>query len=97
MTVGNGGDDVLRTERGVTAEKNFGMSRLECNLIDDWHLPFIKLEADVALYPRKSVFLADCNQYVIRRIKSLWFARRQQRTLAVLIINGLDLFKRHPH
>ena len=77
-------------------KKDFWIRRLECRFIDDRHLPFVEIDADVPLDPRKAVFLSDGDQNVVRRIKYVGFAGRDEAAFAVFVVFGLDLFKGHP-
>ena len=65
VAVRDGPDDVLRTERRVAAEEDFRMARLHRHLVDFRQTPFVEFDADVALDPRKRVFLADGDQHVV--------------------------------
>ncbi len=67
MTVLHGPDDVLRTERGVAAEKDAGARRLERRGIDDRHVVPVELDADVALDPWECVLLTDRQHDVVAR------------------------------
>ena len=67
VAVLDGPDDVLRPERGVATEKDVRARRLEGALVDDRHVPLVELDADVALDPRKGIFLADREDHVVRR------------------------------
>ena len=93
MAVSDGGDDILGPERRVAAEENFRMSRLKCRLVDDRHFPFVELDADVTLDPRKRILLPDSDQHIVSGIENVGLAGRHERTLAVLVIDRLDLFE----
>jgi amidase len=93
--VGHRRDHILRPERRVAAKEYFRMSGLEGNLVHHRHAPFVKFHADVPFDPWERILLADRDEYVIRRIKHLGLARRHQRPLPLLVVNGLDLFEHH--
>src|SRR5207302_11043576 len=59
-------DDVLRSEGGIAAEVDAGARRLESGRIDDRHVPFVELDAEIALDPREGVLLADREDHVVR-------------------------------
>src|SRR5438094_2830537 len=59
-------DDVLRAEGGIAAEVDAGARRLEGARIDDRHVPFVELDAEIALDPREGVLLADREDHVVR-------------------------------
>ena len=65
VAVLDGPDDVLRPERGVTAEENALARRLESDLVQLRHVPLVELDAEVALDPGKRVFLADREDHVV--------------------------------
>ncbi len=62
VTLRDGGDDVLRAERGIAAEKHLRQRRLQGRRVQHRHAPLVEFEADVLLDPREGVFLADGDQ-----------------------------------
>src|SRR5262249_22488814 len=65
VSVLDGPDDVLRSPRGVAAEKNVGPRGLHRQTIDYRHAVLVEVDADVALDPRKRVLLADGEDDVV--------------------------------
>ena len=65
MTVGDRPDDVLGTESRVTPKKYAFTGAHHGRLVDNRAIPFIEFDADVALYPRKRIVLADGEDYVV--------------------------------
>src|SRR5438128_11730709 len=59
-------DDVLRSEGGIAAEEHAGARGLKSHLVDDRHVPFVELDAEIALDPREGVLLADREDHVVR-------------------------------
>ena len=51
--------------RGVAAEEDARQRRLEGHRVDDGHVPFADLEAEVALDPGERVLLADREDDVV--------------------------------
>ena len=71
MAVFHRPDDVLRAECRIAAEKDLGAGRLKGDLIHLRHVPFVEFDADVALDPRKGVFLADGENHVVAGMELL--------------------------
>ena len=65
MAVLDGPDDVLRSPGGVAAEENAVARTLHGLLVDHGHVPFVELDADVALDPGERIFLADGEDHVV--------------------------------
>src|SRR5260370_1197683 len=59
MPVLDGPDDVLGSEGRVAAEVNALARGTKGVFVDDRHAPLVELDAEIALDPRKGVFLAD--------------------------------------
>src|SRR5690606_8162138 len=95
MTLGNCGDDVLGAKGRVAAEEHFRVGRLVSDFVNDRHIPFAEVEADIALDPRKRVFLPDGDQHVIAFEEHMIFAGGNQRALAVAVVNRLHFFEGH--
>ena len=86
-------DDVLRAERGVAAEEHAGTRRRHGDLVDHGHAPLVELDADVALDPRKGVFLADRHQHVIARKVDVGLARRHELATTLRVALRRDFFE----
>jgi hypothetical protein len=67
VTLFDGPDDVLRTKRGIAAEKHPGVCGVESQLVDDRHAPLVEVDAKIALDPGKCVFLTDGEHDVVGR------------------------------
>ncbi len=67
MSVLDGPDDVLRSPRRVTAEKDAGLGRHHRRAIHHRHAVLVKVEPDVALDPLERVLLADGEDDVVAR------------------------------
>src|SRR5215475_1704370 len=76
VAMGNGPDDVLRSERGIAAEENLWMRRSHRFGIHLGHIPLVEFDADVALDPWESVFLTDRDQDIIAGKMLIGFAGR---------------------
>src|SRR5262245_5007361 len=82
MAVRDGPDDIFRSPRGITAEKDASPGRHHRRLVDLRHAPVIKLDTDVALDPGEAVLLADCHQDVIAGKHHLFSGGLQPRPSA---------------
>ncbi len=91
----HGPNDVLRTERGVTAEIDSRQRRFESRGIDDRCIPLIELDPDIAFYPWKRILLANRENDVVAGDEDLVddcaFENVSFRTNVVL-----DTVKQHP-
>ena len=94
VTVGDRPNDVLRSPRRVAAEENAGPRRLHGDLVDGGHAPLVELEADVALDPGKSVFLADGEDDVVAGEEN---GVDDRGDLLAPFLFPLELFEHHPH
>src|SRR5579883_3396199 len=84
MAVGDRPDDVLWTECGVAAEEHLRVSRAHRPGIDLGHVPFVELDADIALDPGKRILLANSDEHIVAGNVLVWLARwdRLRRPLA---------------
>jgi hypothetical protein len=62
VAVRDGPDDVLWAKGSIAAKENLGVGRSECFWVDLRHVPLVELDANIALDPRKRIFLADRRQ-----------------------------------
>ncbi len=67
MTVLHGPDDVAGPERRVAAEEHLRPGRLEGLGIHLRHAPLVELDPQIALDPRKRIFLADRQDDIVGR------------------------------
>ena len=88
-------DDVLGTERRVAAEIHAGTRRRHRHLVDDRHVPFVELDARVALDPRERVFLADGDQHVVAWKVDVRLAGRDELPPTLGVLLRRDLLERH--
>jgi hypothetical protein len=65
MPVLNSPDDVLRTPRGVPAEKHAGQGALEGGSVNHRHVPLTELDADVPLDPGERGLLPDREDHIV--------------------------------
>ena len=86
-------DDVLRAERRVAAEEDFRIGRSHGLGVDLRHVPFVEVDAAVALDPRERVFLADSDQHVVARKVLIGLAGRYQVAAALGVAHRLDLLE----
>ena len=93
MAVRDRPDDVLRAEGGVAAEEHLRIGRLERDLVDLRHAPFVEADADVALDPREGVLLADGDQHVVAGVMHVGLAGRLEPAAALVVIAGGDLLE----
>jgi len=93
VAVRNRPNDVLRTESRVTAKEHSGMGRGHGLGIDPGHVPFVELDAAIALDPGEGVLLADGNQYVVARENLVRLAGRHQVAPALVVAHGLHLLE----
>ncbi len=96
MAMGHGSNDVLWSKSGISAEKDLGQRGLERHGIDDRHVPFAELDADIALDPGKRIVLADRDQHIIGREKHRFFAGGNQAAPPVGVVDHIDLVEQHP-
>jgi len=94
MAMGNRRNNVLGTKCSVTAKENLGVARLERPFINLRHIPLAKLNTQIALDPRESVVLTNGNEHFIG-FKKDFLTGGHQTALAGLVIDHLDLIKRH--
>ena len=59
MSVGHGGNDIVRTEGCVAAEEDSFMGGLKGKLVEDRKLPLIELDDEVMFDPGETVLLTD--------------------------------------
>ena len=95
VPVGHGGDDVLRSEGGITTEEDMREARLVAGCVDQRQAPWVETDAAVGLDPWKGVLLSDGDQHLVAIDRDVGLAGGYQRTLTPVVINGLDDFKRH--
>jgi hypothetical protein len=95
VAVSNRPNDVLGAEGGVAAEEDARMARRHRLRIDLGHVPLVKLDADIALDPRKSVLLADCDQHVVASEVLIGLAGWNEIATALGVVFGLDLLEHH--
>src|SRR5262245_2387502 len=86
-------DDVLRAERRITAEEDFGIARGHRFRVDLGHVPLVELDADVALDPGKRVLLADRDQHVVAWNMLVGLAAGHQVAPALGVVLGLHLLE----
>src|SRR5579864_2368913 len=86
MAVFDRPDDVLRPERRITAEKYLRKGGLEGHLVDLGDIPFIELDADALLDPRKGVLLSDRENHIVAREKDIAQAARRRDVAAVDVV-----------
>ena len=65
MAVLSGPDNVLRSPGRVAAEENALARALHGLLVHHGHVPFVELDSDIALDPRKRVLLPDRENHVV--------------------------------
>src|SRR5713226_8376493 len=65
MSVFDGPDDVLGPECRIAAEKHLQPRGLKGDLVHLGHIPFIELDPDALLDPRKGVLLTDGENDVV--------------------------------
>ena len=94
MAMGHCRNNVLRTKGGVATKEDLGIAGLERPLINLRHIPFAKLDAEIALDPRKGVVLANGNQHLVGLEEDL-LAGGDQTALAGVVIHHLDLIEGH--
>src|ERR1700684_4603993 len=93
MTVGDGPDDVLRSEGRVAAEKHLWIARRHGLGIDLRHVPYVELDAAIALDPWKRILLADRDQHVVAGEMLVGFAGRDEFAAPLGIAHRFHLFK----
>src|ERR1700730_12877588 len=93
VAVGDCPDDVLRPERGVAAEEYLRSGRAHGLGVDFGHVPFVELDADVALDPGEGVFLADRDEHVVAGNVLVGLARQHETAPALGVVVGLHLFE----
>src|ERR1700743_2875342 len=86
-------DDVLGTKRGVATEKYLWIRRSHGRGVDLRHVPFIELDATIALDPGEGILLADRNQPVIARNGLVGLTCRYQIAFALGVTLGFHLLK----
>src|SRR5580704_4238996 len=85
-------DDVLWAEGRIAAEKHLRQGRLEGGRVDLGNIPFVELDADALLDPRKSIFLSDGKNDVIAGKEHI--AQRTRR-LDVAVLDVVFQFLEH--
>ncbi len=95
VAVRDGPDDVLGAEGGIATEEDVGPRRGHRHLIDHRHAVAVELDADVALDPRKRIFLADSHQHVVARDMHVGFAGRHQLPPPLRILLRRHLLEDH--
>ena len=65
VTMLNRPNDVFRPEGSVTAKKHTIPCRLMSCFIDDGHIPLVKSNSNIPLYPLKSIFLPNREYHVV--------------------------------
>ena len=63
--MGNGGNNIVRTQRRITTEEDLLVGRLEGGLVENGNFPLIELDAQVSLYPWKAILLADGAENIV--------------------------------
>ena len=71
VAVLDGPDDVLGTERRIAAEEHAIACAHHRRLVDDGTVPFVELDADVALDPGERIVLANRQHNVVTRYQLL--------------------------
>ena len=87
-------DDVLRAERRIASEVHAGAGRRHRRLVDHRHSVPVELDAEVALDPRKGIFLPDRDQHVVAGNVHGRLARRHELAPAVRVDSRRDLVER---
>ena len=90
VPVRHGGNHIFGAECGVASKEYFRVGRLEGGAVDDRHIPFAKIQAEIAFDPREGIRLSDGNQHVVALDKSL-LARGYQLAPAAFVENRLHL------
>src|ERR1700722_20452024 len=96
MTVGDGPEEVLRSEGRVAAEKHLWIARRNRLGINLRHVPFVELDAALALDPWKRILLADRDQHIIAREMFIGFAGGDEFAAPLGIAYRFHLLKNHP-
>src|SRR5690606_23913716 len=97
MTVRHRSNDILRAKSRISTEENPRMGRLEGDPVHNGHIPLVKLNSAVPLYPRESVFLTNGYQYIICLNKDIRFAGWKKLPLTFLVVHGMYFLKFHPY
>ena len=79
----------------VAAEEHFGIGRGHGVRIDLGHVPFVELDAAIALDPGKRVLLADGDQHVVAWEMLIRLAGRHEIAAALGVAHRLDLLEDH--
>src|SRR6266513_5737037 len=58
-------DNVCRSPCGIATKENARLGALHRHLVHNRHVPFVEVDADVALDPRKRVVLTDGENYFV--------------------------------
>ena len=96
MSMCDSPNDIFRAECRIAAEKHFIQCGLKGCFIDNRHIPtIIKLQANVALDPRKGIFLSDRDNHIIAFIIMIRLTRRHQSAAAFGIIFRFHLLEGH--
>src|ERR1700683_3559230 len=96
MAVRDGPNDVLRSKSGVAAEKHLWIARRHRLGINLRHVPFVELDAAIALDPWKRTLLADRDQHIIAREMFIGFAGGDEFAAPLGIAYRFHLLKNHP-
>ena len=67
---------ILRPKGSIAAKEHSFVSRYKCCRVHNWHIPFVKVYTQVALYPWKAVFLAYSYQYIVCLVKDIRITNR---------------------
>src|SRR5262249_49360891 len=94
VTVRDRPDDVLGTERGIATEEHSRVRRAHGLGIDLRHVPFVELDAAIALDPRERILLSDRDKNVVAGKVLIGFAGRNELTAAFGIAHRFDLLER---
>src|SRR5579883_1467126 len=87
-------DGRQRTDVDVlAAEEHLRVSRAHRPGIDLGHVPFVELDADIALDPGKRILLANSDEHIVAGNVLVWLARWDKAAPAFGVVFGLHLFK----